>query len=193
MPGRRSLYILVAVLLLVAAACGGDDDPASTTTAAPPATTSAPTTVATTQPPEDPGTGVGEERSGELLGRWEVNHYVLPGGGALTNVLGDDPVFIEFNADGSVDYNTGCNSGGTVFATSGTYYVPESALDDTPKGQPITIGPVFEQTERNCDGFLGDQDRDLPVDMGAATRFVLDGDRLFLLDEFSLIEATRSG
>lgn len=192
MSGRRAVCILVAGLLFVAAACGGDDGPASTTTAAPSAATSAPTTVATTLPSADPGTDAGEDRSGELLGRWEINHYRLPGDGALTNVLGD-PVFIEFNADSSVDYNTGCNSGGTEFATSGTYYVPESALDDMPKGQPITIGPDFEQTERGCDGFLGDQDRDLPYDMGAATRFVLDGDRLFLLDEFGLIEATKSG
>ena len=91
------------------------------------------------------------------------------------------------------DYNTGCNSGGTNYGTSGTYYVPESALDDMPEGQPITIGPVFEQTERGCEGFLGDQDRDLPEDMGVATRFVLDGDRLLLLDEFLLIEAAKSG
>lgn len=135
----------------------------------------------------------GEDRSGELLGRWEITNYVLPGGGGLTNVVGDDPVFIEFNADNSVDYNTGCNSGGTGYETSGTYYVPESALDDMPEGQPITVGPVFEQTERGCDGFLGDQDRDLPNNMGAATRFVIDGDRLLLLDEFLLVEATKSG
>ena len=144
-------------------------------------------------PPEDPGADGGEERSGELLGRWEVTNYVLPSGGGLTNVVGDDPVFIEFNADNSVDYNTGCNSGGTNYETSGTYYVPESALDDMPEGQPITIGPVFEQTERGCEGFLGDQDRDLPEDMGVAARFVLDGDRLLLLDEFLLIEAAKSG
>lgn len=175
-------------LLLVTAACGGDDEPASTF-GAPSATTSAATTVATTLPPE----AAGEDRSGELLGRWEVTNYVLPDGGGLTNVVGADPVFIEFNADGSVDYNTGCNSGGTVFATSGTYYVPESALDNIPEGQPITLGPVFEQTEIGCDGFLGDQDVDLPADMGAVSRFILDGDRLVLLDEFLLIEATRSG
>lgn len=117
---------------------------------------------------------------------------MLPGGGGLTNVVGDDPIFIEFNADGSVSYNTGCNGGGGLFATSGSYYVPESALDDLPEGQPITIGPVFDQSSRGCDGFLGDQDVDLPDDMRAATRFVLDGDRLLLLDEFLLIKATKS-
>jgi hypothetical protein len=188
---RRPLLILVAALLVVVAACGGDDDIAATTTADAPGTTSAPTTVATTQA-EDPGTAGGEDRSGELLGRWEVVNYVLPGGGGLTNVVGDGPVFIEFNDDGSVDYNTGCNSGGTEYETSGTYYVPESALDDTPEGQPITLGPVFEQTEIGCDGFLGEQDRDLPGDMGAVSRFVFDGDRLLLLDEFLLIETVRS-
>lgn len=192
MSGRKSLCILMVVPLIVVAACGGDDDPAATT-AAPSTTAATSGTVATTQPQEDPGTDAGEDRSGELVGRWEVVNYVLPDGGGLTNVVGDDPVFIEFNADGSVDYNTGCNSGGTEFVASGTYYVPESALDDMPEGQPIVIGPVFEQTERGCDGFLGDQDRDLPDDMAAATRFVLDGDRLHLLDEYILIETTRSG
>lgn len=187
---RTQLYTLMAVLLVVAAGCGGDDDTA--TTAAPSETTSAQTTVATTLPAEDPGTDVGEDRSEELLGRWVVVNYQLPDGAALTNVVGDDPVFIEFNADGSVGYNTGCNSGGTQYATNGTYYVPESALDDNPKGQLITIGPSFEQTERGCEGFLGDQDRDMPANMGAATRFVLDEERLLLLDEFLLIEATRS-
>lgn len=192
MSGRRSLSILVLGLLLVAAACGGDDDSASTPTAASGATTSVPTTEATTLPAEDPGTNGGEDRSGDLLGRWEVAYYVLPDGGGLTNVVGSDPVFIEFNTDNTIGYNTGCNSGGTDFETSGTYYVPSSALDEIPEGQAITIGPVFEQTERGCDGFLGDQDRDLPDDMGAVTRFILDGDRLLLLDEFVLIEANKS-
>ncbi|MCP4306474.1 MAG: META domain-containing protein [Actinomycetia bacterium] len=183
----------MAGLVLVVAACGGDDDTVSRTTAAPSATTSASPTVAETLPPEDPGPDAGQDRSGELQGRWEIINYVLPDGGGITNVVGDAPVFIELNADGSVDYNTGCNAGSTVLVTSGTYYVPESALDDEAEGQPITFGPAFEQTERGCDGFLGDQDRDLPDDMGAATRFILDGDRLLLLDEFLLIEATKSG
>ena len=100
-------------------------------------------------------------------------------------------MFIEFKADGSVAYNTGCNSGGTTFAASGTYYVPESALDNEPEGQPISLGPAFEQTEIGCDGFLGEQDVDLPANMGAVSRFILDGDRLGLLDEFILIEATK--
>ncbi len=188
---RRHSLIFIIGLMLVAAACGGDGEPAATSAAE---TTMAETTLApTTLPAEEPAPGTGEDRSGELLGRWEITHYALPGGGGFTNVVGDDPVFIEFNADGSVGYNTGCNSGGTQFATSGTYYVPESALDDMPEGQPITLGPAFEQTERGCEGFLGDQDRDLPEDMGRVSRFTLDGDRLLLLDEFMLIEATKAG
>ncbi|MDJ0496462.1 MAG: META domain-containing protein [Acidimicrobiia bacterium] len=186
---RRPLHIVVAAFVFVAVACGGDDDPASTT-AASPETTAAATTAATTSP-DATQAPAGEDRSGELLGRWEIVNYALPDGGGLTNVVGDDPVFIEFNADGSVDYNTGCNTGGTEFEASGSYYEPESALDTTPAGQPVTLGPAFEQTERGCDGFLGDQDRDLPDNMGAVTRFVLDGDRLLLVDEFLLVEATR--
>ncbi len=184
MLSTRPSLLLVLGLILVTAACGGDSEPAATT-----ATTAA---TATTLPPEEPAPALGEDRSDELLGRWDITNYTLPDGGGFTNVVGSDPVFIEFNADGSVDYNTGCNSGGTQYATSGTYYVPESALDDMPAGQPISLGPAFEQTERGCDGFLGDQDRDLPDAMGKATRFVLDEDRLILLDEFLLLEAVKS-
>ncbi|MDJ0663117.1 MAG: META domain-containing protein [Acidimicrobiia bacterium] len=179
---------LLIALTLAIAACGGDE---STSTTEAPATTAAETTVTTTLPPDEPEPPAGEDRSEELLGRWEITNYALPDGGGFTNVVGSDPVFIEFNADGSVSYNTGCNSGGTTFATSGTYYEPESALDNTPEGQPITLGPAFAQTEIGCDGFLGDQDVDLPTNMGAVTRFILDGDRLGLLAEFILIEATR--
>ena len=199
MSAHRALLPIIVLMFLVLAACGGDaDSDGSTSTSASVATrssTTAPSAVGEpepTSPPDEPDNGKGEDRSDELLGRWEITHYVLPGGGGLTNVVGSEPVFIEFGADGSVSYHTGCNAGGTTFTTSGGYAVPESALDDTPEGQPITIGPAFEQTEIGCDGFLGDQDRDLPIDLGAATRFTLDGDTLRLLDEFLLVEATRS-
>jgi hypothetical protein len=188
MSDHGRLWSLFAGLLLVVAACGGDSDPAAPTTAEPSATTVA----ATTQSPADPGTD-GGDRSGDLLGRWEVVNYVLPDGGGITNVVGADPVYIEFNADGSISYNTGCNSGGSQFVTSESYYLPKSALDDVPEGQAITLGPDFEQTEIGCDGFLGDQDRDLPDNMAAVTRFILGDDRLLLLDEFMLIDATKSG
>ncbi len=191
MSRHRKLFVLVAALVILAAACGGDSESDSTTSSAETPTSSTPTS-ADDGSTDEPVADLGEDRSSELLGRWEVTHYTLPDGGGITNVVGDDPVFIEFSADGSVSYNTGCNSGGTQFTTSGTYYVPESALDDMPEGQPISLGPAFEQTERGCEGFLGDQDRDLPIDMGKATRFALDGDRLLLLDEFLLIDATKS-
>ncbi len=195
MSEHRSPFLFLASILLVLAACGGDDDSAgSTSTAAPVATRSTTTAPSAadepTAPPDEPDEG--EDRADELLGRWEITNYVLPGGGGLTNVVGSEPVFIEFDADGSVSYHTGCNAGSTTFTTSGTYAVPKSALDDTLEGQPITIGPDFAQTEIGCEGFLGDQDRDLPIDLGAATRFTFNGDVLRLLDEFLLVEATRS-
>lgn len=187
MRTQRVLFLVVAAVVILAAACGSDSDAGSTTSEAPETIASE-----TLSPADDLETPPGEDRSAELVGRWEVANYLLPDGGGLTNVVGDDPVFIEFNADGTVGYHTGCNAGGTEFTTSGTYLVPESALDDAPEGQAINIGPLFEQTEEGCDGFLGDQDRDLPANMDAATRFALDGERLLLLDEFLLIEATRS-
>ncbi len=182
---QPAVLIIVAASLVLAGACGSDRDTGSTTSETP--------GVADSSGPPDPGSTTGQDRSAELVGRWEVVNYLLPEGGGLTNVVGDETVFIEFHSDGTVSYSTGCNSGGTEYGTSGTYYDPESALDDTPEGQPIKMGPQFEQTERGCDGFLGDQDRDLPFNMGAVTRFTLDGERLLLLDEFLLIEAFRTG
>ena len=189
---QRTLWLLVAIVSIVAAACGSDDDSTATASTAPEPTVAETVTSAPPPPPDDTGATVGQDRSAEVVGRWEVTNYVLPDGGGLTNVVGEELVFIEFGTDGTVRYHTGCNGGGTDFSTSGTYAVPESALDDTVEGQAITIGPAFEQTEIGCDGFLGDQDLDLPANMGAATRFILDGDRLLLLDDFILIETTRA-
>ncbi len=179
---------MLTAALLVAAGCGSDDGAGPATTGVPATTDSA----AMAGSDDTAATGR-EDRSAELVGRWDVVSYALPDGGSLTNVVGDAPVFIEFGTDGTVGYHTGCNAGGTGYTTGDDYAVPESALDDTPEGQTIGMGPEFEQTEIGCDGFLGDQDQDLPAAMAAASRFVLDGDRLLLLDEFLLIEAARSG
>jgi len=195
-PDFRWRIAIVAVgLLVVTAACGGSDildpipdDQTSVSTAA----SGAGVTVAPATEAPQPAPG-GQDRGAELVGRWEVVNYVLPDGGGLTNIVGADPVFFEFNTDGTLSYNTGCNGGTTDYATSGAYLVPSSPLDDTLEGQPITIGPSFTQTEIGCEGFLGDQDRDLPADMGAASRFRIDDDQLRLLDEFVLVIATRTG
>ncbi len=197
-PGLRRFWRLTIAalgLILITAACGGDDvsgldrpddQISSSTAASDDGVADAP---ADDEPP--PPTG-GDDRGAELIGRWQVSNYVLPDGG-LTNVVGADPVFLEFGLDGALSYHTGCNGGTTDYTTSGAYVVPKSALDDVREGQPITIGPSFVQTEIGCEGFLGDQDRDFPANMGAATRFRIDGDRLLLLDEFLLIEATKAG
>jgi heat shock protein HslJ len=187
---------LAVGLLLITAACGSDDisgldspddQISGSTVASGGGVSDAP---AANEPPPTPA---GDDRATELVGRWEVTDYVLPDGSGLTNVVGDGPVFLEFGADGTLSYSTGCNEGTANYATSGAYVVPKSALDDTLEGQPITIGPSFLQTEIGCDGFLGDQDRDLPIDMGAATRFRIDDDRLLLLNEFLLIQASKAG
>ncbi len=196
-PRRYGRAVIAAVgLLLITAACGSDDlsgldlpdDQISGSTAASDdGVVDAP---ADDEPP--PATG-GDDRGGELIGRWEVSNYVLPDSGNLTNVVGADPVFLDFGVDGTLSYHTGCNGGTTDYTTSGAYVVPKSALDDVREGQPIMIGPSFVQTEIGCEGFLGDQDRDIPANMGAATRFRIDDDRLLLLNEFFLIEATKAG
>jgi heat shock protein HslJ len=177
------------MLVLITAACGGDLDSSLSDAGA---RTSDDTPVDESSADDEPAqSSDAVDRSAELVGRWEVTNYELTGGG-LTNVLGED-VHITYAADGAVSYGTGCNQGSSVYTTSGVYFVPESALDDTPEGQAIAIGPTFEQTEIGCDGFLGEQDADIPARLAEATRFRIDGDRLLLLDEFLLVEATRVG
>ena len=197
---------MAAILLLVtvAVSCGddsdstflgpgqnGDDDsplgPDATTGDDPSATAGGDDTTAD----DDPSAGAaGVDRSAELVGRWDIVNYVMESGG-LTNVLGED-VHVSFAADGTVSYFTGCNQGGSTYTTSGGYLVPDSALDDTPEGQSIVIGPAFEQTEIGCEGFLGEQDVDIPARLIEATRFRIDGDQMLLLDEFLLVEAVRA-
>ena len=190
---RRLLRIVVGAIVftLIAAACSGDDlssfDGADRNAGDSTATSGAGVD------DEPQPAAEGSDRAAELIGRWEIFHYALPDGGGLTNVVGGEPVFMEFGVDGTLSYGTGCNQGTADYATSGVYLVPESPLDDTPEGQPIAIGPGFVQTEIGCEGFLGDQDRDLPANMIVAGRFRLDGDSLRLLDEFLLIEATKAG
>ena len=185
---------VAGTLVLITAACGGDSD-SSLPDAGDPTSDDTPVdeSPADESPADDEPAQSSDavDRSAELVGRWEVANYELTGGG-LTNVLGED-VHITYAADSTVSYGTGCNQGSSVYTTSGVYFVPESALDDTPEGQAIAIGPTFEQTEIGCDGFLGEQDVDIPARLAEVTRFRIDGDRLLLLDEFLLVEAVREG
>lgn len=194
-PQPRQVVFAAAGLIIFAAACGGGDTsgPNGLDAGASGSTIALVDEVNDTPSDDEPALmAKGEDRRAELVGRWEVMHYALPDGAGLTNVFGNGPVFIEFGDDGTVAYGTGCNEGTTGYTASGVYVVPESTLDDTPKGQPITIGPSFGQTKIGCDGFLGDQDHDLPANMGAATRFVLDDDLLRLYDDSLLVEATKT-
>lgn len=151
------------------------------------------------QPAEEPPAGdepaappEGVDRSADLVGTWNVTFYALPDGGGRTNVIdGDATVQITFNADGTTRYHTGCNGGGSTYTTSGVYVVPTSALDDTPEGQPLTIDSEAMSEGELCEGFLGEQDVDLPAAWQQAERFRLDGDLLILSAEFFLLEAER--
>ena len=194
-PDSGRLFRAAIVLILITTACSSDDISGLDG----PGDSTGSSTITSGEGVSDAPSGdsqpapAGDDRGTELVGRWEISDYVLPDGGGLTNVVGDHPVFLEFGADGILSHGTGCTEGAADYATSEAYVVPKSALDDTLEGQPITIGPSFQQTEIGCEGFLGEQDRDLPIDMGAATRFRIDGDRLLLLDEFLLIKATKAG
>ena len=189
-----TVTVLTAALALLAGACGSDGDgpdrftPGAADTGAPDDTADA----SDDTPAEDTaadGDATGVDRSSELVGRWNIINYTLPGGGGLTNWVGDRQPYIEFLADGTVEFDTGCNTGGGPYVPSGVYVEPESALDDVVKGQPITLGPGLFQTEIGCSGFLGEQDVDLPANFMKSTRFILGDGELLLLDEFILVQA----
>lgn len=195
---------LLFVLALFAAACGGDseaerdllgrelseaDDEAETDDHDDPSNADQPDD---DQPDDPEPAATGEDRSAELVGTWDVTFYALPDGGGMTNVVsGNAPIQITFTGDGSLGFHTGCNAGGGSYTTSGTYYVPDSALDDQPEGQAISISEGVADAAL-CEGFLGDQDADLPAAWQQATRFRLDGERLILSAEFFLVEAERA-
>lgn len=183
---------MVVVWALALAACGGTEPGAATTSAPVDVTevTTSPFVDTTVDEGTDASPG-GEDRTAELEGRWTISDYHVSG--TLTNVVGDEPAFVAFGSDGSVVLHTGCNEGTGSYTTAGIYYAPDSGLDDTPEGQLIDFGPGFTMDDAVCDGFLGDQDADLPAQMSAVTRFTIDDDRLRLLDEFLLVEAARDG
>lgn len=182
------MSILIALLAAGLVACGGDATPASTSPE--PDTTTAPLTLAeTTSPPDDGGTG--EDPSEEIVGRWMIEYY-RDASRARTNVLGDEPPFIEFGSDGSLTFHTACNAGSGIYSVDGAYYVPESALDDRPEGQSLRLDDLTIDSA-TCEGFIGEQDTDLFTDFGSVSRFVLDEGRLLLLDEFFLLQATPAG
>jgi hypothetical protein len=168
--GRVAGTILVTVGV---AGCSGNG---STSTSIVPSQPSTPPTVipaettTATQPAAE-----GVDRSTELVGRWTITNYRLPHG-ALTNVAGDAAVFIEFSSDGTLVFYTGCNNGNGGYSTSGTYYEPESELDETPEGQVLEFHDLFIE-QVGCDGLLGEQDTDLPAALemeGAAVAQVAD-------------------
>jgi hypothetical protein len=138
-----------------------------------------------------PNAETGEDSSDELVGRWMIEYY-RDANSARTNVLGDEPPFIEFGSDGSVTFHTSCNAGSGTSSTDGVYYVPESALDDQPEGRSLRIEDLTIDTA-TCEGFIGEQNTDLYNDFESASRSVLDEGRLLLLDEFFLVQATPDG
>ncbi|MEM9464477.1 MAG: META domain-containing protein [Actinomycetota bacterium] len=184
--------VVVLSVLLLASACGGDDDAGDLFGLDEVSTTDSASAAADEPAPDPEPSAEGVDRSDELIGTWNVTFYALPDGGGRTNVIdGQAPVQLTFFDDGTIAYHTGCNAGGTTYSTAGLYVVPESALDDTPEGQAIDF-LQGQQEEQGCEGFLGEQDRDLPANLRQAERFRLDGDRLILSAEFFLLEAERA-
>ena len=183
--------VLVVVALLTLASCS-DDAVSAPLDPTPDATTVAPIdsssdTAGTTAPPRE---SAGDDRSAGLIGEWTIVNYSLVDSGALTNIVGDVTPYLEFRADGTLEFHTGCNGGSATWEASGAYAEP-SPLSDAPAGQPIRIGDIGLEQEL-CDGFLGEQDSDVAANLGAAERFLLVDGGLSLLDEFVLILAEPS-
>lgn len=168
-----------AGLVLLVAACGddsGDDsgpDPAPSTDGAPDA--------ASDDEPAD--------RSDELVGAWTITTFQLAGALGEAPTVGADPTTIEFAADGTFTFSTGCNTGEGEWDPFSVY---QPANDDgIPDGQSISFDGIAS-TEIACDDERADQDLAIGAAIRAATVFTLDGSTLTLWrDGNVMIEATR--
>ncbi len=128
------------------------------------------------------------DRSDELNGAWRITTYQLAGAAGEATPIGDD-ASIEF-ADGTVTFNTGCNTGEGEYETFGAYQ-PEND-DGIAEGQPISFGSL-SRTEISCEPDLADQDLAIGGAIRAADLFEFDGDLVILWrDGNIMIEAEAS-
>lgn len=137
----------------------------------------------------DDVTPTGVDRTNDLVGRWVIVNYSLADGLGLTNIVGSVEPFLDFAADGTLAFQTGCNGGTARWETSGTYFENDAGfLDDTPEGQSLTISDIAKENAE-CEGFLGEQDADLVTNLEGTQRFRVSDTGISLLDEFLLIAA----
>lgn len=162
---RRLLAVLLTGgLTLLAISCGDDG-----------ATTSNPDTG--TQPDDGSGSGNDDgprDRSDELIGRWEIHTFQLAGGVGLADVVGSEPAFVEFDADGTIRFGNGCNTGDGEWEAFGAYLEPEDG-NEPRAGQSLDIGPL-SRTEIGCPEELFDQDLAIGGALRAARNFTIGAD-----------------
>lgn len=116
----------VFLFLILAVACAG----CTGTTTAPATTVQTPVPVATT--------AAAPALPAALAGSWQLTTLAVQDGTAITYPTAT--ITIEFNSDGTVFGNGGCNNYNGPFVLTGA---------TTPKGSGITIGPLAS-TKMNC-------------------------------------------
>jgi len=172
------LFAIVATLALLVTACGDDDSGGDDSggTDAPSSSGDDTTDDGSDDPaPDDGDDDSPSDRSDELNGTWLITTYQLAGAAGEATPIGDD-ASIEF-ADGTVRFNTGCNTGEGEYETFGAYQ-PEND-DGIPEGQPISFGSL-SRTEIGCEPELADQDLAIGGAIRAADLFEFDGDLVIL-------------
>lgn len=187
---RLNMFLRIVLLVggfgLLATACGDDGD----STTDPPADDSADGSGDDSSGDDGSGDdGVLDEsdRSAELIGTWAITTFQLAGGVGEATPVGEPS--ITFADDGTITFDTGCNTGGGEYDTAFAYLDEED--DAGVIGQGITFGSL-SRTEIGCEAELGDQDLAIPGAIRAAGLFrFVDGDLVLVRDGNLMIGATR--
>lgn len=181
------IVAFLASLALLAGACGDDSgDDASPVPGDTP-----------TNPDDGDGDGGDDDggdgptdRSDELIGEWTIITYQLAGAAGEAEPVGPNPATISFEADGTMRFSTGCNTGTGEWEAFGAYNADGDDLRSA--GQGISFGSMT-RTEIGCEGELGDQDLAIPGAIRAAALFSFDGGTLTLSRDGNLMIAATRG
>lgn len=185
------IIAIAAALGLLAASCGDDGgSPSGDTSGDDSGTVSDDTSGGDTadDASSDDGSDDGsdaDDRSAELVGTWDIVAFQLAGAEGEAEPTGAPT--ITFAADGTIAFDTGCNTGEGEYETGFPYFAPDD--DAGLVGQVIAFDGLA-RTEIACEPDFDDQDLAIPGAIRAATLFeFIDGNLALWRDGNIMIAA----